>query len=255
MIRRIKGRSPLSRTICPLSGGVATRTPSLASQRPDQPLVDQQLDELDAQALDVHRVAVGEPADRLLQLIGAGFEGGELVQRKSTSSRPRGRPGRRSSGRRSGRRTGTSEPSSGVDLDPDDLGDDLAGLLDDDGVADPDVLAGDLVGVVQGRPLDRRARQRDGRQVGHGRQLARLADLDARSRRPSSPPARPRICRRSPTAGSCSGARDRDALAEVVDLDDEAVGLVVEVVPAGLPGLGVGDHLVDRVEYRTFVSG
>ena len=45
-------------------------------------------------------------------------------------------------------------------LDADDLGDDLAGLLDHDGVADPDVLAGDLVGVVQAGPLDGRAGQR-----------------------------------------------------------------------------------------------
>ena len=37
------------------------------------------------------------------------------------------------------------------------------------------------------------------------------------------------------------------ALAEVVDLDDQAVGLEVERVPLRLPALGVGDHLVDRV--------
>ena len=40
---------------------------------------------------------------------------------------------------------------------PDDLGDHVAGLAQHHGVAGPDVLALDLVGVVQGRPLDGRA--------------------------------------------------------------------------------------------------
>ena len=41
---------------------------------------------------------------------------------------------------------------------------------------------------------------------------------------------------------------ERAALAQVVDLDDEAVGLEVERVPLVLPGAGVVDDLVDRVE-------
>ena len=40
---------------------------------------------------------------------------------------------------------------------PDDLGDDVAGLAQDHRVAGAHVLARDLVAVVQGRPLDRRA--------------------------------------------------------------------------------------------------
>ena len=48
---------------------------------------------------------------------------------------------------------------AGATLDqwPDDLGDDVAGLLEHDPVADPDVLPPDLVEVVEGRPGDRRA--------------------------------------------------------------------------------------------------
>ena len=42
-----------------------------------------------------------------------------------------------------------------------DLGDHVAGLLEDDPVADPDVLAPDLVEVVEGRPGDRRPRDLD----------------------------------------------------------------------------------------------
>ena len=65
-----------------------------------------------------------------------------------------------------------------VGLDPDDLGDDLAGLLDHDRVADPDVLALELVGVVQAGALDGRAGQQHRLELGDRRQLARLADLD-----------------------------------------------------------------------------
>ena len=45
--------------------------------------------------------------------------------------------------------------------DADDLRDHVAGALDDHGVADADVLAGDLVGVVQGGVLDHHAADRD----------------------------------------------------------------------------------------------
>ena len=68
---------------------------------------------------------------------------------------------------------------AGVGLDADDLGDDLAGLLDHDRVADADVLALELVGVVQAGALDGRAGQLDRLEVGDRRELARLADLDA----------------------------------------------------------------------------
>ena len=61
---------------------------------------------------------------------------------------------------------------------PDDLGDDVAGLAQDDGVAGADVLALDLVGVVQGGVLDRRAG--DPGRLHHAvrRHPARAADVD-----------------------------------------------------------------------------
>ena len=112
-----------------------------------------------AQAVDVHRVAVGEPADPLLELLGAGRRRVRAVE-VDLAGLARDRA-RRSSGRSVGKTKGTLGAVAGLDLDADDLGDDLAGLLDHDRVADPDVLAGDLVGVVQAGPLDGRAGQRD----------------------------------------------------------------------------------------------
>ena len=63
--------------------------------------------------------------------------------------------------------------------DPEDLRDDLAGLLDADGIAFADVLAGDLVGVVQRRAGDRRTGEQDGVEFGDGRDGAGAADLHA----------------------------------------------------------------------------
>ena len=171
-------------------------------------------------------------------------EGG-FVQRKSTSSPDRVRPAHRSWGSAVGKTNGTSEPLRASCLDADHLGDDLAGLLDHHRVADADVLAGDLVGVVQAGPLDGRAGQAHRLQVGHRRQLARLADLDADVDDlgdgllglvlEGDRPARALAARPGARAG------------QVVDLDHQAVGLEIERVPLVVPALGVLDHLLDRV--------
>src|SRR5690606_18658837 len=60
----------------------------------------------------------------------------------------------------------------------DDLGDDVASALQDDGVADADVLAGDLVFVVQGGVAHHDAADGDGVQARDGGQGAGAADLD-----------------------------------------------------------------------------
>ena len=82
------------------------------------------------------------------------------MQRKSTPSGSRS-TGAPQLGQVRREDEGDLRPVAGLDLDPDDLRDDLAGLLDHDRVADPDVLAGDLVGVVQAGPLDGRPGQGD----------------------------------------------------------------------------------------------
>ena len=60
---------------------------------------------------------------------------------------------------------------------PDDLRNDIARLLEDDGVADQNVLPPDLVEVVERRPRDRRPRDLDRPEVGHGRQRPGPADV------------------------------------------------------------------------------
>ena len=60
---------------------------------------------------------------------------------------------------------------------PDDLRDHVAGLLEDHVVADPDVLAPDLVEVVERGPGDRRAGDLRRREVGDGRQRPRPPDV------------------------------------------------------------------------------
>ena len=144
-------------------------------------------------------------------------------------------------------------PVACIVFDPHHLGNDLAGFLDDHGVAHADVLAGDLVGIVQGRSLHGRAGQPNRSQVGHGRQLARLTDLNADARDlgdrllglvlECDGPARALAPRSQPLA-----------LAQVVNLDHQAVGLKIERVPLLFPVLGVGDDLLNRSR-NTVVCG
>ena len=58
------------------------------------------------------------------------------------------------------------------------LRDDVAGALDDHGVADADVLAGDFVLVVQGGAGDQHTADIDALQPGDGGERAGAADLD-----------------------------------------------------------------------------
>ena len=170
------------------------------------------------------------------------WSGQRLTADSSSNSRPRRadpldrRAAARAVGR--GRRNGVSVALARVDLDPDDLGDDLAGLLDDHGVAD------------RGCPCAR-ARRRcagvarftvvpassDRLELGHRRELAGLADLDLISDQPgdrllglvleSDRPARALAPRAQPLA-----------LVQVVDLHHQAVGLEIERVPLVAPALG-----------------
>ena len=88
-----------------------------------------------------------------------------------------------------------------------DLRDDVAGALHDDRVADPHVLARDLVLVVQRRVRDDDAADGDRLELGDRRQRAGAADLDVDVLERSSSPARPGICARSPSAGCARRSR------------------------------------------------
>src|SRR5215211_6884475 len=126
---------------------------------------------------------------------------------------------------------------------PDDLRDDVAGALDDDHVALTDLLAVDVLLVVQGRAGDRDAADLDRLEERPRVESPGAADADEdlvqprlrRHRRPlvGPGPARTLVKRAEPLL-----------LSEGVDLDHDAVDLVVELDPALLPFRAcLGDRL------------
>ena len=151
-------------------------------RRADQLLVVERLDLLLAQPLDVE----GEPRHEMLQALlrlrradepaGAAAHDAAAVPRRSSASRTAWLP-QTGQSRRETRRA--SRPSAACPATgPHDLRDDVAGALHDDGVADADVLARDLVLVVQRRVGDDDAADGDRLEPGDRRQRAGAADLD-----------------------------------------------------------------------------
>ena len=111
----------------------------------------------------------------------------------------------------------------------DDLGDDVAGLAQDHEVADEDALAGDLLGVVQGRARDVGSGDQHGIHDAVGGDPAGAPHLDADIEQ-----ARVDLLGRELVGGRPAGGPrggPQGALeGQVVDLDDDAVDLVVEAV-------------------------
>jgi hypothetical protein len=129
------------------------------------------------------------------------------------------------------------------------LGDDVAGTLEHDRVADPQVLAPDLVDVVErrvahGRPADED--RGDMRDRGHG---AGPPDVDA-----DLLELRGHLLGRELVGGRpARGARDEAEpllVGQRVDLDDDPIGLVVELAARLGPLLGEGDDLLDALDRR-----
>ena len=87
-----------------------------------------------------------------------------------------------------------------------------------------------------------------GSRLGDRRQHAVLADaqVDGRAMRRDGLLG-VELVRRRPARG-LGGDAEPLALSEAIDLDDHAIGVVVEVVPLLGPGLDVLDHAVDVVE-------
>ena len=111
----------------------------------------------------------------------------------------------------------------------DDLGDDVAGLADDDRVALPHVLAGHLLLVVQRGPGDGRPAHEDRGELGEGGGAAGPADADEDPLEDGGLLLGRELEGDGP-AGRLAGGAHAPALVEVVDLDDGAVDLVAEVV-------------------------
>ena len=158
-----------------------------------------------------------------------------LVQKVSLS------PSRRTSGRAADRadRSGTStlrrpflaQPEHGAD----DLGDHVARLAHDDGVARPHVLGRDLVLVVQGGQADGRARRRRRARAGRTAWPSRCARCDTMMSVQQGRALLGRELEGDGPAGRLGGGAQLAAQGQVVDLHHHAVDLVVEVVAVLLP--------------------
>ena len=110
----------------------------------------------------------------------------------------------------------------------DDPRDDVAGLLDDDRVAFADVLARDVLGVVQRRHRDRRAGDEHRLEHGVGRVGAGPADVDGDLRAASCVPAAPGNLNAVAHRGNLAVVPSRSRSARSSTLIDHAVGVELE---------------------------
>ena len=130
---------------------------------------------------------------------------------------------------------------------PDDLGNDVARALDDDVVALADPFAVDVLLVVQRRARDGDAPDLDGLHDRPGIQRTGPPHPDADLEQTSDRRQRRPFVRARPTRTRMQHAEPA-LLVERVDLDHDAVDLVVELQPPLLP-LDTGrGHVVDRLE-------
>ena len=128
----------------------------------------------------------------------------------------------------------------------DDLGDDVPRTLDDHVVALTNVLAVDVLLVVQGRAGHRDAADLDRLEHRPGVQGAGAADADQDLVQPRGGRHRRPLERTSPPRAVVEAAQAL-LLVEAVDLDHEAVDLVVELDPPRFPlAAGLEDRL-DRL--------
>ena len=205
----------------------------------DQTLVDQLVDHRRAESFDVHRAAVGKEAKPFLELGRTGRVDAADVHAAFVAL-----------DRTAANRTPLRERElllfAGPFLqnDADDVGNDLARLFDHHRVADANVFAADFVGVVQADARDLGPGDFDGFEIGDRRQHAGLADLDGDVLDPRRRLPQLDLVGDDPSRRLAGGA-EPVPLGEVVDLDDHAVGLVVEFVP---PLELVGAVLKDGVD-------
>ena len=112
----------------------------------------------------------------------------------------------------------------------DDARDDVARLLDDDRVPFAEILARDVLGVVQRRHRDRRSGDEHRLEHGVGRVRAGPPDVDFDLQQLRVRLLRRELERRRP-ARELRRRPQLLAQREVVDLDDDAVGVELEVAP------------------------
>ena len=133
--------------------------------------------------------------------------------------------------------------------DCDDLRDHVASALHDDGVADTDVLARDLVLIVQRRIGDDDTAHGDGLELCDRRQRAGSADLDLDGLEHRRCLLSRELVRDRPT---WAARHEAEPLLQVepVDLVDDAVDVVAEPRPLVLDPAVVGDEVVRPTAQR-----
>ncbi len=118
----------------------------------------------------------------------------------------------------------------------DDLRDHLAGTLDDDGVADANVLAVDVALVVEGGHADVRAANDDGLEDGERGEDAGAPDVDGDVAQLRGALLGRELERRGPTRLAADHA-EPFPIAHVVDLEHDAIDVVVEALALVAPPL------------------
>ena len=116
-----------------------------------------------------------------------------------------------------------------VFFDADDMRDDLPRLLDDDGIADADVFAGNLFDVMQAGAADRRAGDLHRLQIGRRREGAAFADGDEDVVDLGRRFVLLELVGDEPARRFTRGAEPL-ALVEAVDFEHQAVDFEVEIV-------------------------
>ena len=212
------------------SGTVRSAASSSANRSPSSAIalrVEQRDRRFEAEHLDVERAAAGHVEDALAQLrragprVGAADVGVALLRRRQRRCRSRG----------SAVGISNCAPVVGAQVDdrPDDLGDHVAGLAQHDGVADADVLAGDLGGVVKRGELDGRPGDPDRLHPPERRHPAGAPDVD-RDLEELGVDLFGRVLERDRPARRPRRRAEPPLQRHLVDLDDDAVDLVLDVV-------------------------
>ena len=235
-IERVGGDRREALELFELRGSQAVEVPGGAHQ----PLLLEERDLLLAQTIDVHRAARGEMLEQLPGPLGAvavradrEHRVGRLDGRRVAERTALGRPGRRGAvlvlGHMGGRR--------------DDLGDDVAGAQHDHVLARADVLAEEILLVVERRQADHDPPDSDRRKHGVGAQVPELADVPHDPLEPRDRGRRRELPGDRPAGVPADGAEAALEL-EVGDLDDGPVDLEIKGPAALLPVLALGDDLV-----------
>src|SRR5690606_29537499 len=208
-----------------------------------QTQVHQLADPLLAQALDVQRAAAGEVLDAAGR---PGRAGDVHAAGVGLALRP--------DQRLAAHRAVLWEPprlALGIPVGEhgaEDLGDDVAGPADDDGVARAHVLGPDLVLVVEGGLPHRDAAHEDGLEHGVGRGPTGAAHRHLDVEQLGGALLGRELVGDGP-AGGLGGEAEVGPASDVVDLHDDAVDLVAEVVPLLLGAAAVLVDAGQRVDH------